>query len=101
MNERIHNAAASDGMRTIVPILVLALGALNGWIAWTVHENATDIAQTVSLLTATRLSDATYHERIDALQGAQTLQAKLLQQVRMDVQRHEYQIRALNQSAKR
>lgn len=81
-------------LKVLMPTMLLALGALNGWMAYILSSMDSRYTQMENKVATALISHATYQERVDRLQEAQAITAHLVEQLREDVRDHEYWIKS-------
>lgn len=84
--------ATAQALRIVVPILILALGALNGWMAFILSSMNSRYDSMETTVNRALVSHATYQERVDRLQEAQTLTANLVSRLQEEVSRQRQDI---------
>lgn len=84
----------------VVSVGVAAAILVNGWVLMAVEENNKVAKETQDAIMNIKVSQATYYERVDRLQEAQALTAKLVYRLRKDVLQHSYDIEDLKRRTK-
>lgn len=95
VNQRVHDMMRSDWLKFTTSALTLVLTVLMALVAWQgnrIIEKQDSFAQTLS---TQMLATSTDHERVNTIQSAQQLLSKLVDQLRQDVARHDYQIQTM------
>ena len=90
MNQSVHNAVRSDWIRVSNTLLLLLISIVVSITGWQFNRMA-------NKQDAWILTQNTDHERVNTIQTAQSLLSKLVDQLRQDVSRHDYQIESIRQ----
>lgn len=91
VNQRVHDMLRNDWIRLSNTLLLLLIGLVVSATSWQI----TRMASKQDAIIQASTSD---HERINNIQTAQVLISKLVDQLRQDVARHDYQIETMRQT---